>query len=181
MSRGANEKPWSEAEDKTAMSLWVDGKSASEIGHTLARSRNSVLGRIHRRRHADGSASTIASRIKVKLETQKPEPRRAKASSRVVTLPVVSMWALTDRDEGADVSLPHGWVKQTGYHRDLDRFAVPGAEPVRFGDVAREQCRFLLSGFLADDGRDTPCCGQPALSGKSWCADHSRLVWAKRQ
>lgn len=40
---------WTPAEDATLQQQWAEGKSAGLIGHILGRSRNSVIGRVHRK------------------------------------------------------------------------------------------------------------------------------------
>jgi len=43
-----NQKSWNEQEHEIAVSLWKSGASASKIGQELGRTRNSVMGYIHR-------------------------------------------------------------------------------------------------------------------------------------
>lgn len=58
-------RPWGEAEDTTLAKLWADGLSAAQISRALGtgRSRNAVIGRIHRRRlparKSDTGAATM--------------------------------------------------------------------------------------------------------------------------
>ena len=55
---------WSEDQLKTLENMWSNGYSATEIGETLGRSRNSVLGKIHREgfsRNGPSLASILAS------------------------------------------------------------------------------------------------------------------------
>lgn len=40
---------WTEEQDIQLTALWLEGKSASEIGKIVGRTRNSVIGRVHRK------------------------------------------------------------------------------------------------------------------------------------
>lgn len=52
---------WSPEDDATLVRLWADGRSASDIGRTVGRSKNSVIGRAHRMNVA-GRESPIQKR-----------------------------------------------------------------------------------------------------------------------
>lgn len=189
---------WTSDEIQTARRMWADGKSATEISAVLAgRTRNAVLGFIDRHRDVFGmrnaesvrathSRQVVTAMARVRGERgipAKPETvksHRPKGSPRIASpAPMVMKPTLAEPIESA--ALPHGWERAGGAHRDLSRFVVPDVEPVRIDQVGRGQCRFTLAGFHADDGGATQCCGAPALAGKSWCSDHMKLVWSKRQ
>lgn len=42
-------RPWTDEEERAASACWFWGESASQIAKTLGRSRNSVIGRKHRK------------------------------------------------------------------------------------------------------------------------------------
>lgn len=189
---------WTLDEIETARSMWRDGKSATEISAVLAgRTRNAVLGFIDRHRDLFGmrnfeslrmthSRQVVTAMARVREERgdrRGPDTtklRRPKGSPRIASpAPVVMKPTLAEPIETP--TLPHGWERTGGAHRDLSCFFVPGVEPVRIDQIGHGQCRFTLAGFHADEGAATACCGAPVLPGKSWCADHMKLVWSKRQ
>ncbi|MCQ0987528.1 GcrA family cell cycle regulator [Jiella marina] len=51
--------PWDREELQKAAALWAEGHSASEIGRELKRSRNAVIGKIHRNRHLFARRETL--------------------------------------------------------------------------------------------------------------------------
>lgn len=194
---------WSPEEIETLQSGWASGLTASEIAARLpGRSRNSVLGYVDRHRDVFGKRcaeidrANLAKRtrqamVREKTEISEVPPRpkmkpvvalahRAKASTRIAS-PAPMVMARTLDAKPVSESLPHGWKRDGRADRSLAGFAVPGVEPVPFKALDHRQCHFMLAGFWADDCGETPCCGAPAQPGKSWCADHMRLVWSKRR
>ena len=189
---------WTEAEIVTAKTLWQDGKSAGEISAVLpGRTRNAILGFIDRHRDIFGMRSAASVRAthsrqvvvgiaqaraaRGESPTAKESAKhRAKASPRIAS-PAPMATARTVEAEPANESLPHGWKRDGRADRSLAGFVVPGVEPVAFKALGFSQCRFMLAEFRADDGGETSCCGAPAEAGKSWCADHMKLVWSKRR
>lgn len=194
---------WSAEEVETLKRLWAEGLSATAIAAQLpGRTRNAVLGYTDRHREIVGKRCPEVSRAnhskavrmamvrrKTELAEAPPPPKlkpakaaahRPKGSARIASpAPMVMKPTLVEPIE--PVALPHGWQRAGGVHRDLSRFQVPGLKPVRLDEVGSRQCRFTLAGFHADDGSATQCCGAPVASGKSWCADHMKIVWSKRR
>lgn len=194
---------WSPEEITQLQACWAEGLSASEIAERIpGRSRNSVLGYVDRHREMFGKRckqeeranhSKRVRRAMVRIwgePSERPDPvkrkpanvakPRPKGSTRIAApAPMVMKPTLAEPVETS--TLPHGWERTGGAHRDLSCFAVPDVEPVRIDQIGHGQCRFTLAGFHDDDGAATACCGAPVLPGKSWCADHMRLVWSKRQ
>ncbi len=79
---------WTEAEDATLKRMWDEGKAASAVGIALGRSRNAVIGRVHRlgmqKRGADWIRPVRASKPEkppvLKLKTvKKPSAPKPKA------------------------------------------------------------------------------------------------------
>jgi GcrA cell cycle regulator len=114
-------RPWSEAEDELARTLWFEGKSASEIARRLPspRSRNAVIGRLNRMKaprraapHArlkePGSAHSVLDRHRAK---------RLKAMAKapaLIALPPENAVPLAALSAGA-CSFPHGEPGQPGF------------------------------------------------------------------
>ena len=80
---------WAPADTEIAVRLWKEGKSAREIGRRLSRTRNAIIGKIHRlglcRKDQAKTTPTIAGKIGVKCWICKkpeklPEPRSAAPS-----------------------------------------------------------------------------------------------------
>lgn len=194
---------WSAEEVETLKRLWAEGLSATAIAAQLpGRTRNAVLGYTDRHREivgkrcpeVDRANHSKAVRMAIvrrkteladvpkppKLKPSKAVAHRPKGSARIAA-PAPMVMARTLAEDVPSPSLPHGWKREGGTHRDLSGFVVPGVEPVPFGRVGSGQCRFMLASFQADDGAASACCGAATLPGKSWCTDHMKLVWSTRR
>lgn len=86
-------RPWGEAEDATLAKLWAEGLSARQIANALGtgRSRNAVIGRIHRKglqgrskdqRDRPGAAMRIKARRKASMRFK----ARRKAALRIARI-----------------------------------------------------------------------------------------------
>ncbi|MGY3359770.1 hypothetical protein ACVWZK_006433 [Bradyrhizobium sp. GM0.4] len=84
--------PWTEDEMSTLRQLWQKGLSASQIGARLGKSRNAVLGKLHRL--GDSGRVLIVDPVKLKLRAEerrqahvaKERRRRARLASGLGSL-----------------------------------------------------------------------------------------------
>ena len=65
---------WAPADTEIAVRLWKEGKSAREIGRRLSRTRNAIIGKIHRlglfRKDQAKTTHTIAGKIGLKKQAK---------------------------------------------------------------------------------------------------------------
>jgi hypothetical protein len=145
---------WTEAELNTATRLWAEGKSGSEIGRTVCKSRNAVIGKLSRL----GLRRALFSSPRLARPKKQRQPKRI-AKSRTVapqrpTLVCVSVPSLDTplvqlRDDKCH------WVTHVS-NRDAWR---PGIEhPENFARY----------------------CGLPVASGR-YCAEHRHLMLEPRE
>lgn len=72
------ERPWTDSETETLKRLWIEGLSASEVATKLGtgRSRNSIIGRVHRldlpRRGRPVRAVVVRPRIRKPAKSRPP-------------------------------------------------------------------------------------------------------------
>lgn len=84
MMAGNGRPQWTDEDMATAIEMWRKGASASEIGDVVHRSRNSVLGKLHRKKVARMPGGPRPARD----PTAKPtDVRRAAPKKRVFTPP----------------------------------------------------------------------------------------------
>lgn len=165
---------WTEDTLKEAAALWMQGKSAAQIGNAIGRSRNAVLGKAHRMpelfpARGDRRPSVTVRRVVEKLRGPRATPVRVKSAPapRTPRLP---------KPEPVDV--PDGWIRERGepIRNDLSVFALAGIEPVAFVDLGRDACRFPLQAAEVKAGPDMPCCGAKTEEGKSYCDAHRAVM-----
>lgn len=148
-------RPWGEAEDAKMVKLWTEGFSAAQVARLLGtgRSRNAVIGRIHRKGLQGRSKDQrdrpgAATRIKA----------RRQASMRFIPSSVLKpvRMKLADAD--------------TAELRDLEPVCFEGG-PRTILTVQPGECR-----YTAGEGADAPLCGRATGYGP-WCSQHIRLVY----
>ena len=54
---------WTDEKTKQAMKLWLDGFSSSEIGRVMGKSRNAIIGRMHRIGHKRNGPSVPVAKV----------------------------------------------------------------------------------------------------------------------
>lgn len=152
----ATPRPWGEAERARTKALWSEGYSASQIARKLAsegfpkRSRNAVIGKLHRLGFTRGSdAQRAHTERKVRIKRQ-----------------------------ASIVFVPNKVLRVTRHELLKGELAeIKALEPVSFEGGPRTiltiqagECR-----FMAGEGPDAPLCGR-ACAG-TWCDQHARLVY----
>lgn len=149
--------PWSEAEKNLAKEHWMQGDSAASISRELAhslgarRSRNSVIGMLHRAglagQHTQPTRSTTRARLR-----KDPSPRPRSTSPRINRV-----------EQAARLSA------------ELARIAaLPPIDPT----LGIERLNAFTCHYPIGDPKDADFayCGRTCSKGV-WCAEHHRLVY----
>ncbi len=153
---------WTEEEDTRAASLWNEGKTATEVGIAIGRSRNAVIGRVHRRpdlyrqhgqrevkRERQQMAQPARAARLEKLQARAKAVEKAKAEK--VKAGIERKAAVAEK--AASPVLPQG------ERNDLSRYQIADAT-VAFVDLKTGQCKFPLVAFNDVAGPFSPCCGK---------------------
>lgn len=152
-------KLWADADDATLRQLAEEGKSFSEIGAVIGRTRNACIGRAHRIGVIKGGA---------REPSQHPDAVRARAARAGLPPPPKPPRAPVER-----LFAP----KQDNTPKPL--YPLPEASTTAYGvprvllDLEPHHCRFA---FGERAGQHLFCCAD-RLPGKAWCADHHALVF----
>ena len=152
-------KLWAEADDQQLRQLAEAGKSFSEIGAAIGRTRNACIGRAHRIGVIKGDT---------KEPSQHPDAVRARAARAGLPQPPRPPRAPVER-----LFAP----KQDNIPQPL--YPQPEASTTAFGtprpllDLEPHHCRFPWG---ERDGVHLFCCAD-RLPGKAWCVEHHALVY----
>lgn len=159
----SNGIPWTEEEDRLVRELWISGASAKEIGERLKRTRNSIIGYIHR--HAvvgpnRSKPSTIArakeiniTPPKVRIKVERPVAERAHKPKAVASKEMLD--------------------EITSIERNIDRPAWPTAKP--WLERRAFECSFPVFG----DRADVHSCCVRIKEIKGYCPEHHALMFVK--
>ena len=138
-------RPFTNSEHSELLTMWRAGIPASTIASTLNRTRNSILGYVHRLRRTMPELQRVATTKREKRNvTSIPQEQRLK---RAKPIPVVQVNAFTPIVEEAP---PEGGVP--------------------YFETRRSQCKYLLN--TSRDIRNVKCCGGAVYMGMSWCRHH---------
>ncbi len=151
---------WSDAEDRYIREQVAEGASAGQIAQAMkGRSRNAILGRIHRLRKADGAAdrpTIVASRRPGSVGSRKSAKLPGSSSTRTPHLPSKPS---ASRRERVPALPPVPMI----------------CEGVTFLDaVDRERCLHFIGNPYSPDGPDMPVCGaeRAGVLKTRYCAYH---------
>ena len=150
--------PWTLKDDSILKVMWNEGATGSQIAGKLhGRTRNAVIGRIHRLGLASRpSPIPIRRPLPIppnKITEPEPEPEQTKAP-------------VSTHDEAETVEV----------NPTIDR-EIPVKKGKKLMDLAREDCRWPegdpgTAGFFF--------CGAPAFRDKSYCAEHCLVAYHQR-
>jgi GcrA cell cycle regulator len=146
---------WTAEADARLRALWAEGLSAAAIGALIAKSKNAVLGRVHRL-NLPGRASPTKPRGELR-------PGRKGVPKRRARLP--------------GVSVPQGIAALAG--GTLEALGLVPAGLPKLVDVApvrldsRHCCTWPIGEPRTKEFR---YCDAPALAGKSYCPAHDELA-----
>lgn len=146
--------------------MWIDeGMSASEIGRTLCRTSNSVIGIVHRNGwHRDRSPETNKRNLSRGSSSRKVKNNSAPNSLRHLPLTPPPV-----EDPLATIRVAAKQEKQV-----VADVVDVTSNPTRFVDLSLFQCRWIDG----DPAWDAMCCGgQVMRGGSSYCARHYAMAY----
>lgn len=155
--------PWPQEATELAVKLWLEGRSATEIRRQIARdlkvakSRNAVIGKLHRLGYTDkaragGSSHGVVERIAKK--------RQAAKKAAIAFVPNKVLRPTKREVLRAELALIACMPPLT-----------PGAKLTDVGG-----CHYING----DPKIDATVCGR-ATAGGSWCVSHRKLVYQKAE
>lgn len=154
------ERRWHDADVARLKEMLAQGRTGSEIAAALGRTRNAVLGFIHR------SRSTLGIERSPQTERKVPSVRPAPAATRVVKVRPVP------RVRPAEPAVPVLAAQAAA----LEPPAEPAPAQARLiWDLRPQDCRFVVSG----GGLTAMFCAAPRRDGSSMCEEHHRLCYIK--
>lgn len=136
---------WPQEDTDRAVSMWKAGHSASVIGETVGKSRNAVIGKMHRL-GLKNSDRTVTTRVP-KKRVQKPKLKAA----FVPAADDPSLIKDPDRVHPFDAAIPMRQRKQTW-------------------ELTSKTCRFPVG---VPGASDFFHCGGKVLDGYVYCEDHA--------
>lgn len=193
---------WTERDIAQLRQLWQAGRSAAEIAGLMGRSRNAVLGKIHRLRKQASAAQSrlqtghdrVKARAAARRETAPKKTQKAKkakeAKDTKETRPPKPARQKTERKKSERKKAERtGAVRNWNFRPSAEAergrpkrinpaiwtpdSALDGAKLVPLIDLERHMCAWPYDG---PDGK-TLFCGCDVRPGTSWCASHHVLVF----
>ena len=164
---------WSHEAVETVKRMWAEGKSGSEIGAEVGKTRNAVISKVHRLNLSPRETVEQASGG-MPIPAEPPIPRP----------PIPPQPEIDDEDDDDDDSVtinrsadPLEQVRK-GQHVPVPQAlrAPDGSEGVLLMKAGTFQCRYPL---WADDTpiEEKRVCGCSVKTGKSWCQTHYNKVF----
>ena len=163
----AHTKSWEPADDAALARLVAEGHSGSEIGHRLGRSRNAVLGRIHRLKHNGLLPPDALARLMSRPAT----PAKAPQPARLPGSRAAGAQIARAREARRGDTEPRGAVSDRLQKQAFDEGFRGQTGRVNFLDLRLVHCRWPI----VQASGETRYCGADATTG-SWCAMHAK--WA---
>lgn len=174
---------WTEQEDATASRLWNDGKSATEVALAVGKSRNAVIGRVHRKPdiyRPHGQRAVKRERQQMAQQAREARLKKLQARARAVEKAKAEKLQAVIERKAAVAEKAVSPLFPQGERNDLSRDQV-AETTVAFVDLKVGQCKFPLVAFNAVAGPFSPCCGAATEEPLgSWCAVHAGLVTSGR-
>jgi GcrA cell cycle regulator len=160
----ARDNLWPEARVKRMLALMAQGKSSAQIAKALGKgiTRNAVLGKIHRLKHADTLDAPYT------VETPKDDPEVAKVT-RVLARPHRPSYGFGAASVPS-LSTPPREIKATEY--DAIDPKTPGL--LRMMELRRHHCRWPLNNAL---GGEYYFCGDQKVAGRPYCEKHAAIAY----
>ena len=133
---------WSVADVESLKAGWIAGTPASKIGKALGRSRNAVIGKVHRLGLSGRAAPSQPSRTTFKAPraprpTPAPAPRRVEHHSHSPALPTQPVFY--PEEPGSATVLTLGAHIRAYISQRFCGTMVPAAWPVSFETVTRAE------------------------------------------
>lgn len=149
---GDRQGEWGDEEVKDLRGLWGQGLSAREIGHALGRTRNMVIGKLHRLGLSNGKVGSVRGEKRSKTMTI----RRSSVNQKQNNF---------NRPRGPRKSPPVGARPATTPIAPLNGTGVTILE------LQRDQCHAIIGSSRPVVGLPHYC-GRPAWSETPYCEGH---------
>lgn len=137
--------------EKQVVELWNLGKSASEIGKILGKTRNSIVGKIWRIRQRGFDISNRESRKKKVKAERKPRPKKEKVIKTVFV----------------------GNVEKTVVEFKPQKAESANPLNIKFNKLKKDSCRYVMNDGLPEN---FIFCGAPIGRG-SYCEAHASICY----
>jgi GcrA cell cycle regulator len=146
---------WTDTDISMLQRLWKEGHSASEIGKRMRRSRNAVMGKIHRLAVQEAAGGKLVKAPRANLQRPPAPPRKPKMKLvPPAPKPALPSVQLVD-----------------------DSIVKPRPLLMKLFDLDNNDCRWPVEGEKAN----TLFCGHNTHEGKVYCAYHCRTAYAPRE
>lgn len=140
-------KPWTNEEIEMAADLASRGMTSSEIGKVLNRTRNSVIGKLHRKA--------------IRLGDKKPTRERAAPREKVERRPRNNDFL---RSKAPNKKLIERVVE------------AKESRPIKLFDAKFFECKYIINQDRVAPF-NTTCCGATTFNNSSWCKEHYDIVF----
>ena len=164
--------PWTPEEDATLLRLQLEGFSAAEIGRTMHKTRNAIIGRLHRLRDKGLGLPKQSPR---KSTAPRPETRPRKPSPpRMIRADLIAAEQearKANTGQGRHVGCPESRAPWRPVKGEAFK-PLPGAAPIPLIGRAPFTCAWVVDG----EGAEALCCGQAATAG-AYCPTHRSIAY----
>lgn len=140
---------WSQEQIESILAGWAEGLTASQIGARIRKSRNAVIGKLHRLKR-DGAVIPDRGKV-IKVARRQPPPKPKKKPTPPTEQARIK--AVLARFDG------------------IDRQTVAGHN-IALEDLQDHHCR-----WPSGEGRAIRFCGHDRELGLRYCAAHVRLAY----
>jgi GcrA cell cycle regulator len=160
--------PWTDERVERLKSMWMDGRSASEIARELGGvSRNAVIGKVHRL----GLSGRQGSRSKPAAAAKPGRKAAARAQK-----PAVPARRPSHRNSGPALALradPEPFVENVAVTGEV----IPMTRNLTLLELGPRTCRWPIGDPQSPDFR---FCGAPTESGQVYCSACSKKAYETR-
>ena len=153
---------WTEADRQTVAELLLAGKSARLIGAALGRTRNAIIGKLHRDDELHRLVGKQYSKIRIKRDKPPKKPRQK-------TIPPLAVKPDPWQQPGKK---PDG-VATSALSPPIE--PLPGMRRVPLIKLRRNECRFAVK----DDAQAIGgylFCGRPTTPDEMYCREHRAIA-----
>jgi len=174
MPRVETHQLWTAAEDEVILRLQLEGHSAAEIGRTIGKTRNAIIGRLHRLRAKGLGLPKQTPRPRTTpLPTRKPSAPRVIRSAKPARVEKSEELRAKAANVGSGVHLAYPTSREPWRVPKAEAFRpLPGTDPVPLIGRPAFTCAWVVEG----EGADALCCGQ-RVGVSSYCPSHRRLAY----
>lgn len=172
---------WTGEEIKQLHAYLAKGMSAGQIASRMGRTRNAVIGKVHRSKGllllSPQTANTPAKQKARSLAARgEPRPDRVKAIEKAKTRNVA---VFNMPQHGRLNAIANARLQAEAAAKAADLAAAAGGTPF-LEAVEGSLCLFYVGSHLTSGGPEMPVCGQPRPGTGRYCAHHARLQYGAR-